>query len=510
MGKKDKAVAVKKKGKQRRQEEEPPVLLEDQEEEEEEDLKNYDDWCFVCKDGGELILCDNGSCPYVYHPGCVGMDDSVIHTNSKWICSRHFCHVCEKTPKMSCLVCPYSVCARCAATAGFLTVRGNTGLCGECFELVMAVDADEGFDADGNQIDVEDNDTFEGLFSGYWDIVKEKERLTLTDVYQAEARMRKGQTSKCTKKSYKTGKRKRRREAMPSDGEWDDPKEIDAVPKRKWDDPEEIDAVPKRKTSEQFEYIGWGSKPLLDFLTSLGNDTTKEISQVDVDSIIWDYIQNHKLFDPKNRKRILCDERLYPIFKREVIDKNKIYDLLDIHFASNVEQSEEDNDRNADEGSVRGKSKAATKSSSKWWNKVEKSFPGDNPMAIIPYEGPAEMPSFDEERTEVEKFQESRFASIVYDNIKLVYLRRSLIEEFLNDPDTLEAKVVGCFVKVKYGSADIQRFVLPLSQVTGIKYVTSAEHQSEILLSLSGASDVVISRLSDISLKEGKPKFSNP
>ncbi|KAM0972293.1 hypothetical protein ACFX2J_019868 [Malus domestica] len=56
----------------------------------------------------------------------------------------------------------------------------------------------------------------------------------------------------------------------------------------------------KRKTQE---YIGWASKALIKFLQSIGTDTTKQLSQYDVESIIFDYIKVRSLFDPTKKKK---------------------------------------------------------------------------------------------------------------------------------------------------------------------------------------------------------------
>jgi len=41
------------------------------------------------------------------------------------------------------------------------------------------------------------------------------------------------------------------------------------------------------------------------------------------------------------------------------------------------------------------------------------------------------------------------FASLVPNNIRLIYLRRTLVVSLLSQPDTFEQKVVGCFVRCK-------------------------------------------------------------
>jgi adenosine/AMP kinase len=65
------------------------------------------------------------------------------------------------------------------------------------------------------------------------------------------------------------------------------------------------------------------------------------------------------------------------------------------------------------------------------------------------------------------------FASLNENNIKLIYLRRSLIINLLNHPDTFDQKVVGCFVRVK-NAPKVHIYELPkkpyqLGLVTGKK-----------------------------------------
>jgi hypothetical protein len=63
------------------------------------------------------------------------------------------------------------------------------------------------------------------------------------------------------------------------------------------------------------------------------------------------------------------------------------------------------------------------------------------------------------------------FASLVHDNIKLIYLRKSLVMDLLKQPETFEHKVIGCFVRVKndpkYCTYHRPKTMYQLGQVTG-------------------------------------------
>ncbi|KAG8068639.1 hypothetical protein GUJ93_ZPchr0005g16325 [Zizania palustris] len=103
------------------------------------------------------------------------------------------------------------------------------------------------------------------------------------------------------------------------------------------------------------------------------------------------------------------------------------------------------------------------------------------------------------------------FASLVCDNIKLIYLKRTLVIDLLKQPDTFECKVTGCFVRVKndlkgYSHHKPQK-LYQLGQVTGINK-SSEEYKirdisTNILLCISNMwSDVKISVLSDEDFEE--------
>lgn len=66
------------------------------------------------------------------------------------------------------------------------------------------------------------------------------------------------------------------------------------------------------------------------------------------------------------------------------------------------------------------------------------------------------------------ELQKSCLASIVPENIKLVYLRRGLVKKLLMQSHNIEFKVVGSFIGVKKGSGNGSGSIsYHLLQVTG-------------------------------------------
>lgn len=80
----------------------------------------HEDECYICGDGGELLMCDKGGCSKCYHKDCLGGD---VTTRGKWICPWHFCDDCGKWANILCSECPNSYCK--AHTSGQITELGN-------------------------------------------------------------------------------------------------------------------------------------------------------------------------------------------------------------------------------------------------------------------------------------------------------------------------------------------------------------------------------------------------
>ena len=68
----------------------------------------HDDDCFICGDGGELILCSRNKCTKTYHVSCLDLEQT---PRGKWQCPWHYCDKCGKPAKSLCALCPNSYCS---------------------------------------------------------------------------------------------------------------------------------------------------------------------------------------------------------------------------------------------------------------------------------------------------------------------------------------------------------------------------------------------------------------
>ncbi|KAK8565070.1 hypothetical protein V6N12_058645 [Hibiscus sabdariffa] len=359
-----------------------------------------EDWCFVCKDGGKLLLCDHKGCGKVYHPTCVGKRNSVLKSEGHWTCPRHSCTHCGAPPRFFCLACPDSVCRLCVKAYEFVPVKLNKGLCNTCFELALLAEMDAEVDSEGDKLDFKDPNSSDFMFKDYLLIIMEQEELNFDDLRRAQSEM----------KNYDSG------------SDCDKIKDKDTVFTIDVDresDSDSDDSFGKRKKSQ------------------------KKTGQ-----------------------------------------KNKKCNLFKTHFAGTLELSISNDKENGSRR--RSVNKDGQMNSEYKRPRTLKSFK-------VPLEAKAEN-----------VVRKSGYASIVAANMKLVYLRRSLVEELLTQPDTFEEKVLGSFVRVKgmprncSGTTSFQ-----LRQVIGIKKTSNADNNQGILLEVSCMPvDIPIDMLDDDDISE--------
>ncbi|XP_060096163.1 histone-lysine N-methyltransferase, H3 lysine-36 specific isoform X7 [Heteronotia binoei] len=70
-------------------------------------MKEREDECFSCGDGGQLVSCKRPGCPKVYHADCLNL---TRRPAGKWECPWHQCDVCNKEAASFCEMCPKSFC----------------------------------------------------------------------------------------------------------------------------------------------------------------------------------------------------------------------------------------------------------------------------------------------------------------------------------------------------------------------------------------------------------------
>ncbi|KAL9320212.1 hypothetical protein ACSQ67_012051 [Phaseolus vulgaris] len=423
-----------------------------------------EDWCFVCKDGGLLMVCDHRDCRKTYHPRCVDKDDSFSENGSKWTCSSHFCFLCHKASKFKCFCCPKAICEKCIYDAEFVTVKGNKGFCSHCSKLAFLIEDDADNDSDGDLVDFKDQDTYEFLFSEYYEFIKEEDGLNSEHVHSAH-------------RFFKNGKRKRDL----------DPDEMGLGVDGSGDSEDMSNYIVS--DCEDLNYTAGSmserTKKGLGKLKSMkGNEKDKKKSLLDG---VQEYCRENDLFDPKKKRKIHCDAPLRSLLGRKSVNRNSMQNLLAQHFAENFEEmgdiSSSSEDRDYNEPSTfsrKRKSISCTKSHN---------------LNLVCEE------------------HQSCFAAIVSSNLKLVYLKRSLVDELSKQPQTFDDKVLGSYVRIKTDPYDyLQKNSHLLVQVVGVQYpvieginisLRNDEFNKEIMLQLSYVpKHVPISKISDDDFSE--------
>lgn len=300
-------------------------------------------------------------------------------------------------------------------------------------------------------MDFNDRETYEGLFMDYYKIIQEKEGFTADNVRAAKNRLR-------TRKNTLSDS-----EADDDSGDEEEEdissnEDLDNVRggyKRSNKNKRVKKVLPIMQCkSKRMEFCGWGSTCLIQFLESIGKDTSKKLSQHDVYFIICKYIRERNLPDPAKKKMVICDENLQSILCKKTVNKNKIFGLLEAHFVENMEESEEEEEAMNNSRCVGKTSRVPYKT--RKVSETEKGSPERDAINSVPH---------------------SCFASVTAENIRYVYLRRSLVYELSKQPEFFERKVIGSFVRIKSDPYDFyQRNSHQLVQVTGqsgLKYFVS-------------------------------------
>lgn len=443
--------------------------------------KEEEEVCFICFDGGDLVVCDRRGCPKVYHPSCVNRDEAFFRAKGRWNCGWHICSICEKSAHYMCYTCTYSLCKGCVREAGFICVRETKGFCETCMSTVMLIETDEhGNEKDG--VDFDDRSSWEFLFKDYWLDLKGKLSLTLeelkrartpqkdysltyrneessNDFYDAKDDQQASADSSSGHPEGRISSRKKAEEIIPArkkgkkrsrktsnkDLETSS-KDLDLVTSNK-----DLVNEPENTGTSTSEDISWASKELLEFVGHMKDGDVSELSQFDVQALLLEYIKRNNLRDQRRKSQIICDSRLENLFGQSRVGHFEMLKLLELHFLMK-EASPLDTDDN--QGGV-----------------VD---PDPSQMDVEGNSDASIMMTSDRRRKPRKKVEEKEpqtnlddFAAIDVRNISLMYLRRNLMEDLLDDIDTFNEKVVGSFVRIRISGAGQRQDLYRLVQVKG-------------------------------------------
>ncbi|XP_028553553.1 zinc finger CCCH domain-containing protein 19 isoform X2 [Dendrobium catenatum] len=466
--------------------------------------------CFICFDGGDLVVCDRRVCPKVYHPSCVNREESYFQSKGQWSCGWHICSKCQKSASYMCFTCTYSLCKVCVNEAEFTCIRGKKGFCPSCMGTILLMETSENADENKDGVDFNDRSCWEYLFKDYWIELKGKLSMNLDEITKAktvskvcsldianEESSDDGQgassdrssachnesTSKDTSRkrmkrylrnaildsSIKEGKTefsavhqenplmikvKKRPRKTVNEGTANDAKSQVSVCKKNYSR-KKLKRKTRRASGENLlgnldkepttasEDVNWASKELLAFVSHVKNGDKSILSQYDVQEILLDYIKANNLRDPRRRSQIICDKMLLALFGKSRVGHFEMLKLVESHFLTKVSSpaSDENQGGDADPIEIGNEENNDLMETNRWIT-----------------------------RKRVESKLQANFydyAAIDSYNINLMYLRRSLMEELIDDMSTFSEKVFGSFVRIRVSAASQRQEVYRLVQVVG-------------------------------------------
>ncbi|KAL4582683.1 hypothetical protein LXL04_007241 [Taraxacum kok-saghyz] len=413
----------------------PPIKIIKEEDE---------DVCFICFDGGSLVLCDRRGCPKAYHPACVKRDEAFFQSKAKWNCGWHICSICQKSAHHMCYTCTYSLCKGCIKKADYVCVRGDKGFCIVCMKTIMLIENNgQGKDEKG-QVDFDDKTSWEYLFKVYWLYLKRKLSLTLDELTEATNPWKVVSTSTITSTSTTTPPSVTPSTCIQNGDKNDDmsPQNIETIEskKRKTDEP-----VITKKPNEIKE---WATKDLLDFVSHMKNGDTSLLSQFDVQELMLEYIKRNNLRDPRKKSQIICDSRLKILFGKPRVGHFEMLKLLEFHFFIN-----EDLPKNTIKNIGR---------------QVDPDWNIENMVALGRDNNNKKRKNHKkgEERV-VPQNKVDEYAAIDVHNMNLIYLRRKLMENLIGSGEDFRVKAVGSIVRIRISGSDQKHDMYRLVQVVG-------------------------------------------
>ncbi|CAL5378369.1 unnamed protein product [Camellia sinensis] len=417
-----------------------------------------EDVCFICFDGGDLVLCDRRGCPKAYHPSCVNRDEAFFRAKGRWNCGWHLCSICEKNAHYMCFTCTFSLCKACIKDAVILCVRGNKGFCETCMKTVLLIENNEQANKE-DRVDFDDKSSWEYLFKDYW--IDLKQKLSLSSVELAQAK------NPWKGSDLLSGKHESPEEVFDANNDQgsgsDSSENLEVVrrkrrqskkrskPLTKEDDlPSSTAAIGAEETAIPGN-TEWASQDLLEFVMHMKDGDRSVLSQYDVQALLLEYIKRNKLRDPRRKSQIVCDARLTNIFGKTRVAHFEMLKLIESHFLIKEDSQIDDIqgtvvDTEVNRLEADGAIDAPSKGSKDRKRKMRKKGDGRGPQSNL-----------------------DDYAAIDMHNINLIYLRRKLVEDLLEDMERFPDKVDGTFVRIRISGSNQKQDIYRLVQVVGTR-----------------------------------------
>jgi hypothetical protein len=281
------------------------------------------------------------------------------------------------------------------------------------------------------QRDLSNAEIYDILFKDYWEDVKDREHLKLVFLEEAHVIL-----------NRKLDSNRANLERFPDEGHKSDAKMFaenapveKTIPFDSKGKQNKVNTSLKKNKLNKNTYAGWASQKLIQCLSSLGKDTSKCLNEAEIVGVIMEHVKEAKLFTDKKKISFFCDGKLLPLFRRKKVRCKRIRRFVANHLAANVISEDENSDGSEDDDVPITKNKPC----------LDGSQNDDGPFMKKKPQNTVELKI----AKRVSDKDKRCFASLNENNIKLIYLRRTLVINLLNHLDTFDQKVVGCFVRVK-------------------------------------------------------------
>jgi chromatin remodeling complex protein RSC6 len=208
------------------------------------------------------------------------------------------------------------------------------------------------------------------------------------------------------------------------------------------------ESLPKEVPSEGVpQDTKWASPELLEFVGHMRDGDQSSISQFDVQALLLEYIKKNDLRNPRRKSQIICDSRLHRLFRKTHVAHFEMLRLLEMHF--HVSDASAVNNGNHEIINL---------------NSAQIDASGYGEITDRPCPDRRKRMHRKIEREPQANLKD--YAAIDMHNIKLIYLRRSLMEDLIDDP-TFSEKISGGFVRIKITDVGQKQHMYRLVKVVG-------------------------------------------